>query len=85
MLDTELSPSLPTHYDNNPVAGTRYIPLRLRDIPQEPRPLPAELPFDPMTPKLFYQAYIMLRMLSHQKFCVIKPACFLFYVTVTLS
>ena len=37
-------------FDDNPVAGTRYIPLRLRDTPQEPRPLPAELPFDPMTP-----------------------------------
>ena len=37
-------------FNDNPVAGTRYIPLRLRDTPQEPRPLPAELPFDPMTP-----------------------------------
>ena len=27
-----------------------FIPLRLQDTPQEPRPLPAELPFDPMTP-----------------------------------
>ena len=31
-------------FNDNPVAGTRYIPLRLRDTPQEPRPLPAELP-----------------------------------------
>ena len=37
-------------FNDNPVAATRYIPLRLRDTPQEPRPLPAELPFDPMTP-----------------------------------
>ena len=37
-------------FDDNPVAGTRYMPLRLRDTLQEPRPLPAELPFDPMTP-----------------------------------
>ena len=37
-------------FDDNPVARTRYIPLRLRDIPQEPRPPPAVLPFDPMTP-----------------------------------
>ena len=37
-------------FNDNPVDGTRYIPLRLRDTPQEPRPLPAELPFDPMTP-----------------------------------
>ena len=37
-------------FNDNPVAGTRYIPLRLRDTPQEPRPLPTELPFDPMTP-----------------------------------
>ena len=37
-------------FNDNPVAGTRYIPLRLRDTPQEPRPHPAVLPFDPMTP-----------------------------------
>ena len=37
-------------FNDNPVAGTRYIPLRLRDTPQEPRPPPATLPFDPMTP-----------------------------------
>ena len=37
-------------FNDNPVAGTRYFPLRLRDIPQEPRPPPAVLPFDPMTP-----------------------------------
>ena len=37
-------------FNDNPVAGTRYIPLMLRDTPQEPRPLSAELPFDPMTP-----------------------------------
>ena len=37
-------------FNDNPVAGTRYIPLRLRDTPQELRPLPTELPFDPMTP-----------------------------------
>ena len=36
-------------FNDNPVAGTKYIPLRLRDTPQQPRPLPAELPFDPMT------------------------------------
>ena len=37
-------------FNDNPVAGTRYIPLRLRDTPQEPRPPPTALPFDPMTP-----------------------------------
>ena len=37
-------------FDDNPVAGTRYIPLRLRDTPQEPRPSPAALPIDLMTP-----------------------------------
>ena len=37
-------------FNDNPVAGTRYIPLRLWDTPQQPRPLPAELPFDVMTP-----------------------------------
>ena len=37
-------------FNDNPVDGTRYISLRLRDTPQEPRPLPSELPFDPMTP-----------------------------------
>ena len=37
-------------FNDNPVDRTRYIPLRLRDTPQEPRPLPTELPFDPMTP-----------------------------------
>ena len=37
-------------FNDNPVAETRYIPLRLRDTPQEPRPPPAALPFDPMTP-----------------------------------
>ena len=36
-------------FNDNPVAGTKYIPLRLRETPQQPRPLPAELPFDPMT------------------------------------
>ena len=37
-------------FNDNPVAGTRYIPLRLRDTPQEPRPPPTAPPFDPMTP-----------------------------------
>ena len=37
-------------FNDNPVAGTRYIPLRLRDTPQEPRPPPTALPFDLMTP-----------------------------------
>ena len=37
-------------FNDKPVAGTRYIPLRLRDTPQEPRPPPAALPFDLMTP-----------------------------------
>ena len=37
-------------FNDNPVAGTRYIPLRLRDTPQEPRPPPAALPIDLMTP-----------------------------------
>ena len=37
-------------FNDNPVAGTRYIPLRLRDTPQEPRPPPAALPFDLMAP-----------------------------------
>ena len=37
-------------FNDNPVAGTRYIPLRLQDTPQEPRPPPAVLPFDQMTP-----------------------------------
>ena len=37
-------------FNDNPVAGTRYIPLRLQDTPQEPRQPPAALPFDPMIP-----------------------------------
>ena len=37
-------------FNDNPVAGTRYFPLRLHDTPQEPRPPPAALPFDLMTP-----------------------------------
>ena len=37
-------------FNDNPVAGTRYIPLRLRDTPQAPRPPPTVLPFDLMTP-----------------------------------
>ena len=37
-------------FNDNPVAGTRYIPLRLRDTPQEPRPPPAAIPTDLMTP-----------------------------------
>ena len=37
-------------FNDNPVAGTRYIPLKLRDTPQEPRPPPAMLPFNLMTP-----------------------------------
>ena len=37
-------------FNDNPVARTRYIPLRLRDTPQEPRPPPTVLPFDLMTP-----------------------------------
>ena len=37
-------------FNDNPVAGTRYIPLRLQDTPQEPRPPPTAIPFDPMTP-----------------------------------
>ena len=36
-------------FNDNPVATTRYIPLRLRDT-QEPRPSPAVLPMDLMTP-----------------------------------
>ena len=37
-------------FNDNPVAVTRYIPLRLHDIPQEPRPPPAVLPVNLMTP-----------------------------------
>ena len=37
-------------FDDNAVADTRYIPLRLRDIPQGPRPPPVALPFDLMMP-----------------------------------
>ena len=36
--------------NDNPVDQARYIPLRLRDPTQEPRPPPTVLPFDPMTP-----------------------------------
>ena len=31
-------------FNDNPVAGTRYIPLRLCDTPQEPIPLPQQFP-----------------------------------------
>ena len=41
----EPSPSMTTL-----LLGQDNIPLRLRGTPQEPRPLPAALPFDPMTP-----------------------------------
>ena len=37
-------------FNDNPAAGTRYIPLSLQDTPQEPRPPPTVLPFNPMTP-----------------------------------
>ena len=37
-------------FNDNPVDGTRYIPLRLCDTPQEPRPPPTMLPIDLMTP-----------------------------------
>ena len=37
-------------FNDNPVAMTRYIPLRLCDRPQEPTPPPATLPVDLMTP-----------------------------------
>ena len=37
-------------FNDNPVAETRYIPLRLCDTPQEPRPPPAAVPIDLMTP-----------------------------------
>ena len=37
-------------FNDNPVAATRYIPLRLCDRPQEPRPPPTALPIDLMTP-----------------------------------
>ena len=39
-------------FNDNPVAETRYIPLRLRKRPKEPRPSPAAVPFDPMTPPM---------------------------------
>ena len=37
-------------FNDNPVDETRYIPLRLRDTPQEPRPPPAAIPINLMTP-----------------------------------
>ena len=37
-------------FNDNPVSETRYIPLRLRDAPLEPRPSPTALPIDLMTP-----------------------------------
>ena len=37
-------------FNDNPVRETRYIPLRVRDTPQEPRPSPTVLPIDLMTP-----------------------------------
>ena len=37
-------------FNDNPVAGTRYIPMRLRDTPQEPRPPPTAIPINLMTP-----------------------------------
>ena len=37
-------------FNDNPVSETRYIPLRLCDTPLEPRPSPAVLPIDLMTP-----------------------------------
>ena len=37
-------------FNDNPVAETRYIPLRLHDTPQEPRPPPTAVPIDLMTP-----------------------------------
>ena len=37
-------------FNDNPVAETRYIPLRLHDTPQEPRPPPAAISIDLMTP-----------------------------------
>ena len=36
-------------FNDNPVAETRYIPLRLCDTPQEPRPPPAAISIDLMT------------------------------------
>ena len=37
-------------FNDNPVSKTKYIPLRLCDRPQEPRPPPTVLPIDLMTP-----------------------------------
>ena len=37
-------------FNDNPVAETRYIALRLCDTPQEPRPPPTAVPIDLMTP-----------------------------------
>ena len=37
-------------FNDNPVDETRYIPLRLRDTPQEPRPPPAAITIHLMTP-----------------------------------
>ena len=37
-------------FSDNPVRETGYIPFRLRDTPQEPRPPPTALPIDLMTP-----------------------------------
>ena len=37
-------------FNDNPVAETRYIPLRLHDTPQEPRPPPTAIHIDLMTP-----------------------------------
>ena len=37
-------------FNDNPVSETRYIPLRLCDRPQEPRPPPVAIPIDLMTP-----------------------------------
>ena len=37
-------------FPDNPVSDTRYIPLRLHDRPPQPRPPPAAVPIDLMTP-----------------------------------
>ena len=36
-------------FNDNPVVETRYIPLRLHDTPQEPRPPPTAIPINLMT------------------------------------
>ena len=37
-------------FNDNPIAMTRYIPLRLHGTPQEPKPSPTVLPINLMTP-----------------------------------